>query len=389
MTMDWKDLRALAERDDRDGPVVSLYLNLGDPGRIDTELNSLVRTASQGLEADGRFDREQRKALDRLLKDLHERVKAEVGPETRERLLVVFADPGGLWRELRLPAPLPSRMVIQEGPCTLPLTRLLDAFPRYRVLVADTRSARLFALQLGAFEEAPGFLVRDEVPDRVSAKKSMAVSAWGVYSGMGDQKIQRHVEDHLHRHLVRVAERLFDTHKKDPIQRLILAAPDEGTVSRVRDHLHSDLQRRVLGTFNARPEDADPELREKALATAREVELLEERALVERIADLHHSGGLGAQGLEPVLSALRMGQVHTLVLKEDFSAEGYACPHDGRLSAGEAPCPACGEPLQPVERFAEEIVQEALTQGAEIAHVGGGDDRFDAYGIGALLRFRV
>jgi len=389
MNMDWNALRELVESESGDLPVVSLYLNLADPGRVDTELNSLVRTAHKQLDRDGRFDEARRKALDRLLSDVNRRVKSEIGPETAARLLVVFADTEGNWREHRLPVSLPSRLVIQEGPYTRPLSLLLDEFPRYAVLVADARKARLFSLHLGALEEHPDILVRDEVPDRVSAKKSMAVSAWGVYSGVGDQRIQRHIEDHVHRHLRHVAERTFDWYKIEPFDRVLAAAPDERTLSRLKDHLHSDLRRRVRGEFQARPDDDIQELKEKALETARGVERREERELLDRLVDLHLSGGLGAVGLQPVLDALRMGQVHTLVMKEDFTASGYVCPEDRYLSAGAASCPVCGEDLRPVARLADEIVQEAVSQGAEVRHVSASHEGFDPYGIGALLRFGV
>jgi len=390
MNMEWNALRDLAEAEHGDVPVVSLYLNLADPGRVSTELNSLVRTAHKELDRDDRFDQAQRKALGRVLSDVDRRVGSEVGPETGARLLVVFADTEGSWREHRLPVALPSRLVIQQGPYTRPLSLLLDEFPRYAVLAADARNARLFSLHLGDLEEHPDVLIRDdEVPDRVRAKKSMAVSSWGVYSGMGDQRIQRHIEDHVHRHLRHVAGRTYAWFKEERFERMLVAAPDERTLSRLKDHLHSDLRRRVRGEFQARPDDDDQELKQKALVTAREIERREERELLDRLVDLHLSGGLGAVGLQPVLDALRLGQVHTLVMKQDFTASGCVCPEDRYLSAGAAPCPMCGRDLQPVDRLADEIVQEAVSQGAEVRHVSAAHEGFDPHGVGALLRFRV
>jgi hypothetical protein len=387
--MDWNALKELVETERSDLPMVSLYLNLADPGRIGTELNSLVRTAHKELERDDRFDEGQRKALDRLLFEVDRRVGSEVGPETGARLLVVLADTEGLWREHRLPVALPSRLVIQPGPFVRPLSLLLDEFPRYAVLVADARSARLFSFHLGELEESPDVLIRDDVPDRVRASKSMAVSAWGVYSGMGDQRIQRHIQDHMNRHFRRVAELTFDWFKAERFERMLVAAPDERTLSRLKDHLHSDLRRRVRGEFQARPDDDEQALQEKALETSRGIEREEERELLNRLVDLHLSGGLGAVGLQPVLDALGVGQVHTLAIRDDFSASGYICPDDGYLSAGAAACPVCGRDLQPVERLADEIVHEAVSQGAEVRHVNATHEGFDPHGIGALLRFRV
>lgn len=389
MTMDWRELRELAEYEPREGPVVSLFLNLSDPGRVETELNSLIRNASRERDKDGRFDESQRKALERLLREVDRGVRKELFPDAPGRLLVVFADNQGLWREYRLPVSLPSRMVIQQSPHVRPLSLLLDEFPRYGVLVADSRNAHLFSLYLGDFEEYPDVLIQDEVPDQVSAKKSMTVSSAGVYSGMGDQRIQRHIEDHVHRHYKHVAKRCFEVFKREGLDRLIVAAPDEGEISRLKDHLHSDLQRRWVGTFQARPGDDAQELKKRALDTSQRCEKKEERELLDRLVDAHLSGGLGVLGLEPVLTALRMGQVHTLIMRHDFTVPGYLCREDRYLSAGPASCPVCGKDLEPVERLSEEIVQEALSQDAEIEHVTVDHEGFDPYGLGAWLRFRV
>lgn len=388
MSKGQNELRELTEYQTRDGAFVSLYLNLSDPDRISTELNSLVRTAVKRLEADDRFKGDRHKSIERLLFDLERRVKS-ARPETGARLLAVFADTEGFLREYHLPIPLPSRMVVQQSPYTRPLSFLLDQNPEYFVLVSDTRNARLFSLFLGAFEEQAGFFIQSDVPDRVSAKKSMALSAWGVYSGIGDQKIQRHIEDHLHRHLVKVAERTFGILKERGFDRLILAGPHERLISQLKDHLHSYLRRRVRGEFIARPDESEQALKEKALATARESEHGEERRLLDRVLDLHFSGGLSVIGVQPVVDALNSGQIHTVVMNAHFSTSGYLCPEDNHLSVGEAFCPLCGGRLIATESFPDEIVQEAINQGAEIRHTTVEHDVFDHHGIGALLRFRI
>jgi len=45
--------------------------------------------------------------------------------------------------------------------------------------------------------------------------------------------------------------------------------------------------------------------------------------------------------------------------------------------------------MEAIEDIAEEIIEEALLQGAEIDHIVTDDDRFSRHGMGALLRFTI
>ncbi len=383
-----KELLAFRERA-REHPVVSLYLNVTPPRPFVSELRSLLHARRTRLrESD--WAKGEIRALEELFERIEARVEELERALERTRLLVLFADPGGFWQEYRLPVALPSRLMVEPDPYVRPLTVLLDEFDRYCVVVTDARKARLFSLYLGDFEEHPDVFVEDEVPNRVTVSRSLtSASGSGVWGGLGDQRIQRHIEDHVHRHLKRVADLTFRFYQETGFDRLLLGGPEDKVLPWLRDHLHSYLQGRVAGEFHARPEWNEAQLKERALEVAARWERRCEEELIERLLELCRPGGKGALGLEPVLEALMLGQVHTLVVRHDFRAEGRLCPQDHYLSTYLEKCPLCGGAMEPVEDLVDEMVEEAIAQNAEVEHVFTEHEGFSEHGVGAILRFTL
>jgi peptide subunit release factor 1 (eRF1) len=52
-------------------------------------------------------------------------------------------------------------------------------------------------------------------------------------------------------------------------------------------------------------------------------------------------------------------------------------------------CPLCSGQMEKVSDIAEEMVEEALAQNAEVEHIFLEHEGFRPYGIGALLRFLI
>jgi len=388
--IDRSKLESLADYQNTDNPVISLYLNITPPRNYENELNSMIHNTLRTIEADQRFDEKQTKRLQKLMETIESYAEKEFKRLSRTRLVVIFADADGLWEQYDLPVGLSSSMVVEMDPYTRPLTMLIDEFDRYCVVVGDSRKARIFSLYLGEFEEFPDIFIEDNVPDGVRVKQSMTAGAGGaVQAGLGDKRIERHIEDHVHRHLKHVADRTLDFFKRKNFTRLILGGPDDKTRPSLKEHLHSYLKSRLAAEFSAHPDNPSEELKEKAIEAAQTWERDNERALIEEIID--HSGpkDKGELGVEPVLEALMMGQVQTLAIGQDFKTDGYICPNDRTLSTYQATCPICGADMHYTAYLADEMVEEALSQNGEVQHIFARHDTFDQYGIGAKLRFTL
>ena len=389
-----RDLEELLELEGKGGPVVSLYLNVTPPRPFKSELHSLIHEKRERL-AEAGVDKDLRRRVDAVLDRIRAHVDGLRAPEGT-RLLALFATPDGFWQEYRLPVALPSRLYVEPDPYIRPLTALLDEFDRYCVLVADARKARLFTMYLGEIEEHLGFFESDtpswisEGDGRAARGPAVGVGAW---AGWREPVIQRHIQDHVHRHLKRVTEKTFQAFKRLRFDRLIVGAPEgrEGKIFPLLErHLHSYLRARLAGVFPGEPDMPEHELKRRALAVARAHERAEEERLISRLLEeSRHREGLGVLGLARVLPALMLGQVHTLVVDHAFRAPGRVCPRDHYLALAEERCPLCGGALVRVEDFIDEVVEEAIAQGAEVEHVFSDHPEFSAHGIGALLRFRV
>ncbi|HMA86755.1 MAG TPA: hypothetical protein VKN73_13715 [Desulfosalsimonadaceae bacterium] len=390
MMIDRNELETLANYQNTENPVISLYLNITPPRNHENELNSMIHGTLREIEQSNRYTDKQIKGLKKLMEKIEAYAANALKRLERTRMVALFADADGFWREYYLPVGLTSSMVVEVDPYTRPLTMLLDEFDRYCVVVADSRKARIFSLYLGDFDEFPDVFIEDNVPDGVRVKQSMTAAGGGtVKGGLGDKRIERHIEDHVHRHLKNVADKSLTFFKKKKFTRLILGGPDDKTLPNLKDHLHSYLKDRLAAEFNAHPDNPAAELQEKAIEAAQAYERDNEKALIDEIIDRSGPNDKGELGVEPVLESLMLGQVQTLAVREDLKIQGYVCPNDRTLSTYQTICPVCGGDMHYTEYLADEMVEEALNQSAEIQHVFAGHETFDQYGIGARLRFTL
>ena len=301
-------------------PVISLYLNVTPPRDYVAELNSMMHNERRRI-AD-QFDKNRLKGVDQVIEKIEYYFRDAFGRPDNTRMVAVFADADGLWKEFPLPNAVTSQMVIEADTYTRPLTILLDEFDRYCVLVCDSRKARLFSLYLGAFEEQPDVFFEDNVPDRVRASGSRVVTSGNVQGGLGDDNIQSHIQDHIQRHLKNAADITFQAYKRKRFSRLIIGGPDTKVRQQLKNHLHSYLSRSLAAEFSASPDEKDDELRNKAMDAAREYERENEKSLISELYEKSGPEGLGVLGVDPVIDALKMGQVHTLIIDRDFQQAG-------------------------------------------------------------------
>ncbi len=288
-----------------------------------------------------------------------------------------------------LPVQLTSRVVVSRSPYLRPLMTVMDEFKNHCVLVVDSNSARIFRLQLGDFVENKDLFIESSVPSRVSVSISAAGEPFvDVYGGLGDERIKRNIKHKIHRHLKEVADVTHSHFREEGFDYLIIGGQKEKILPWLKQHLHSYLQKRLIGEFNASLDMPDNELKKCAMEIASRQERTRERDIIGEIME-KRPAGLSVLGLESTLEALMLGQIHTLVINHDYQADGYVCVKDGILSSYQEECPVCGSKMHKTEYLGEEIIKAAINQGAEVDHIFASVDTFDTHEIGALLRFKV
>ncbi|MCL4417156.1 MAG: hypothetical protein M1365_10730 [Actinobacteria bacterium] len=115
----------------------------------------------------------------------------------------------------------------------------LDKHHKYLVLLADREKARLFTVHLGKIAEQKDFFNKGEVPQNVKAKK--------IDYGRED-KIFRHIEQHLHYHLQMIAKKTREFIQGKNIRFIILGGHKE-MLPKIKKHLLYPANKMVKGKF--------------------------------------------------------------------------------------------------------------------------------------------
>lgn len=241
----------------------------------------------------------------------------------------------------------------------------------------DSRSARIFEITLG--EPVHEVDVEHDVPREMKVPE---------FHGFGDLKYQRDVRGHIGDHHRDVAEHLARIVDKSGCRRVVLLGQD-AHIQSFRKVLPKRIEERVIATCPTDKREPRDRVVARVLEVVQAEEKRAERELIALIRDQALSGNLGVFGLEAVLNALRKGQVYKLAIGDDLEARGWRCRGCKGLSTHlkRDACPYCGSGAEPAE-LGDEIVKDALAQGAEIETVRQSADLARMGKVGALLRFR-
>lgn len=341
-------LRRLADLRPEHGRVLSVYLNL-DPAEFPTPaarasaISSLIHDAQRTISGiSEQLAHNDRMALKSDVDSVREVLEAPDIADGGTRGIAVFAcAPADLLETVRLPHPVPARVVVDNSPYVEPLVeRVADEL--WCVLLANRRSARIF---LGAPETL-------EETDRVEDDLHSHYSQGGWSQGRHQRAAQEEVRDHLGH----VAEVVFDLLKRRGFDHLLIGATEE-TQGELERRLHPYLQERLAGRVQIDVEHASLEnVRAKTADAVEAIAREREREALDRFRQGIGAGGRAAAGIEEVVAALEAARVQTLLLREGFDS-------------------------------AERVVEKALESSAEVMVVRYHDDLELHGGIGALLRY--
>jgi peptide chain release factor subunit 1 len=368
-------LRTLAAWPTDGLPVTTLYLDVDGrrhPRRADVEAEaeSLLRPCGEKI---GDLPEEAARSVRRDHQRMRAFVREDLDRGTTRGLALFSCSGAGLWQEVPLTRPVRGRVVVSERPYVLPLEAVLERAEPICTALVDRQRARLFLTVLGEVEEVTDFL--DEVPGRHDQ------------GGWSQARLQRHIEDHVHRHLKRTAEALLRLKEDRGFEHLVLSGSDE-VVAELERELH-DYVRRTVAERASLPVTAAPgEVLKLALSLEERLEQQRERETEDRLASEVRSGtGRAVAGMAGTIAALEAGRVETLVVAVGTEASGVRCTSCGHLDVGGDRCAVCGRPTREVPDMVEEAVESALRQRCRVETIPEPDELVALGGIGALLRF--
>lgn len=354
-------------------PVTTLYLDV-DGSRHPSRNGYLMRMRDllKGLRLDG-LDREHRRSVGEDLEAICRFVEDELDRSGVGGVAVFSSSRSGLWEEVPVALPFRDRLHVGSRPLLIPLEGMLERFETFLVVVADREAARLFQVQQDHVEELGE--IHDDVPGRHEQ------------GGWSQARFQRHIEDHVQRHLKHTAQAVLRASQRRSFDHLILAGAEE-LVAELERELHDYVARKVLERLVLPITVSAGKVRARVAAIEAELESRREAEALDRLATETRAGtGRAVAGLADTLEALEEGRVDTLVVAADLRAEGRRCPRCGHLSLEEVRCAACGGETERADHIVEEAVELAVRQKCRVETIGGAEELEALGGVGALLRF--
>jgi peptide chain release factor subunit 1 len=343
-------------------PVISLYLNAqpDQHGRdnfalfLRRELPERIRT----YPAEG----PERKSLEEDAGRIGDYV---AGLEASVNGLAIFASSGvGLFEAIELAAPIDEhRVCVSNEPHLYPLARVLDQYPRYAVLLADTHRSRIVVVAANSIETT------EQVTGTKTRRHKMG--------GWSQARYQRHIENYHHQHAKEVAETLTRLVRDEGIGAIVLAG-DAVAVPLVSHELPKDIAARVVDVVKLDEHAPERQLVDATIESLRQKDAATDRERVEAVLGAYRAGGLAAVGVAPTLAALELGQVDELLITA--LAES--------IDPGKA-APAGPSERTPEERAADELVAKARQTAASIRFIEDPDLLAAVGGAAASLRFKL
>lgn len=344
-------------------PVVSLYLNLQPDNRgrdrfdpfLRKELGERIRTYPAGAPERESLEKDAAKIADHV----------GLVPSSMNGLALFACEGAGLFETVTLAAPIDAhRLYISDEPHLYPLARVLNQYPRYLALLADSHSARIFVFAMNTIEKA----------DRIESPKTKHHKM----GGWAQARYQRHTENyHLH-HAKEVVDAVARVVREERIDHVVMSG-DEVIVPLLREQMPKELAERTVDVARLEMEASEREVLGATLAALREKDAGTDRERVDALIGAYRANGLACAGVEQTKRAFERGQVDELVI-----AASPATITGVKTAAGDQ-----RPDRTAAERAADELVAQARNTSAKIRFIEDASLLAAVGGVGAFLRFKV
>jgi peptide chain release factor subunit 1 len=361
---------------------VSLYLNTTPDGTGRENYDSFLRKRFEELRDTFAQRSTARESFERDV----ERINAflENDRDKAANGIAIFACSGAdVFETVQLEAPFERhRLSVANYPDLYPLARLLDQYPVYAVLLADTNAARIFVFGQGRQ------LSEEEITNAKTNRSQVG--------GWSQARYQRHTENiHLH-HVKEVVEALARVVREENIKSIILAG-DEVVIPLLREQLPQQLDEKVVDVLRLDIKTPEHEVLRATLERMRAQDAEADAAKVERLIGEYRAGGLAVVGVEKTRAAFEIGQVDELIISAQRAevkgkpAQSQGVPRTVQTPTVAATAVATGTPEIAPDAVAisDELVRQAHRTAARVTFIEDPTLLAEFGGVGALLRFTL
>jgi len=360
----------------QDVPVVSLYLNAQSDEHGKHNYDVFVRKELSERAKTFELDTPQRASIDEDLVRINRYLEEKVQPPTQGIAIFACAGANNFFETIQLEAPIENnRIFVYDRPYLYPLARLLDQYPRYAVVLADTNAARIFVFTLGK-------AVKRQDVQNVKTKRTQV-------GGWSQMRYQRHTENyHLHhaKEVIDILERLV---RDERIEHVMLAGDEQVIIPLLREQMSKDLSEKVVDVLSLGIDTPEHELLEESLNAYRRHNSLCDMEKVEHLIGEYRRDGLAVAGVAQTLAALSNGQVEELLIASAADALQFDKAEVEKVLA------AYGETGEENKTFDQRTVADELLRratqlsSAQITFIEDASILKNVGGVGALLRYRV
>jgi rubrerythrin len=378
MAIDRETLRRLAAaRSGEDGLIVSAFLSTTPVDNWRDRLSTFLNSARTEYEKENELSKEQRRSLDRDFGRILDILRYERSGDTMSSL-AVFADGGAeLFEEFELPIHFTDRVRIDRVAYLRPMLcafSTLEPFVMARVSRDDSTLLMVDAGRPIREDEFAGPYLKssDRETGDLSIKEYFAAA-----------RQETLIEQH-HKEVAAALDRLLTD---SGVRRVVLCGQHD-IVTNFRKSLSQATAERVLGEFAWDAAASTKKLVAQARDVVREGLRKEQESLAKRVQEGLGQGGLGVSGFDDTIAALHRGQVHVLLVANDYRPAGWRCFECDYAGLGQvAACPVCGGGTTPVDDAAGEAMRMAVLGGAWVEVTDQSFTLAEMGGFAALLRY--
>lgn len=175
-----------------------------------------------------------------------------------DKSFAFFTGDAILFEVIHLPYTIENKVVISHSPYLNPLLQQQSNYRHYLVIFIDREKAKYFLLQQGVVE-AQGQIIDKTVPQNVHPDTAEANNI------TREDKINRHIQDHLRRHYEKIVSNIVTFIGNTPISGVIIGG-HKNLFSGFRKKLPKSLQGKVVGVFTSELHTNLNDLMQKSIA---------------------------------------------------------------------------------------------------------------------------
>lgn len=164
-------------------------------------------------------------------------------PKYQNESLALFSGDNIVFEIIHLPYSVENSVTVDHSPHIQPLLLEESTYLRYLVVVVDRAKAKFFTLKQGVIEN------QDEVIDE-SVPQNVHPDTRETTRLTREDKINRHIQDHIHRHFQLISQKVADFVGNTPINGVVVGG-HKNLIHKFERHLPKLLQDRIVGEFVA------------------------------------------------------------------------------------------------------------------------------------------